>query len=227
MSLDNEMKWKKDLVKDIRLHDHRDDVDFDLTENRNQFDGSVPQRPLPWKKTYPTSFGKADQDALLQHFLKIRDNCKFIMEIGVDRDGYKNSSTKILIENKRADTVYLGIDVEVKKGLDDPKNNVHTIQCRSENFGAVRDKINQLNVNTIDFLMIDGWHSINQVLLEWEYTDILADDGIVAFHDTRYHPGPHLFLNNLDKKKWCVVEDAIDKNITDWGIGFTCKRNLS
>ena len=39
---------------------------------------------------------------------------------------------------------------------------------------------------------------INQVLADWEYTNLLADGGIVGFHDTSCHPGPYNFIKALD-----------------------------
>jgi len=72
-----------------------------------------------------------------------------------------------------------------------------------------------------DFIFIDGWHSINQVLADWEYTNLLTDGGIVGFHDTSCHPGPHNFIKSLDKSKWDVIENCCPQ---DWGIGFARKK---
>ena len=212
------MKWEQDLIKDIRLHDKRDNMDYGV--NERIFEQMITHRTskfidVPGGK----AFSPANRNALLEQFLTIKDTCKFIMEIGVDRDGYEYSSTKVLLENKLPETVYLGIDIKPKNRLNDTEHNIHTICCNSNDYKAVREKIKELKVKEIDFFMIDGKHSINQVLTEWEYTDILSERGIVAFHDTRIHPGPHLFINNLDKTKWDVIPDAIN-NANDFGIGF-------
>jgi predicted O-methyltransferase YrrM len=85
------------------------------------------------------------------------------------------------------------------------------------------DIIRSVNVSEFDFIFIDGWHSINQVLADWEYTNILGPEGIVGLHDTAYHPGPKYFLEGLDADKWDIVKNAVD-NAKDWGIGFVRKK---
>ena len=69
----------------------------------------------------------------------------------------------------------------------------------------------------IDFLFIDGWHTINQVKRDWEFTKFLSANGIVGFHDTSCHPGPKRFLEALDTEKWNVIPNTCP---ADWGIGF-------
>ena len=58
--------------------------------------------------------------------------------------------------------------------------------------------------DSFDFIFIDGWHSINQVLDDWKFTEFLAEGGIVGFHDTNTHPGPMLFVDNLNPDKYIV-----------------------
>ncbi|MGV7234727.1 MAG: hypothetical protein ACQ9ET_00570 [Nitrosomonadaceae bacterium] len=216
------MRWENDLVKDIRLHNKCDDMDYGIKEIK--FRQMFPPRPHKFRGPGGQAFSPANQRVLLEQFLLVRDRCKFIMEIGVDRDGYEHSSTKVLLENKLPETIYLGIDIKPKNRLDDHKNNIHTICCPSQDYETIRAKIQELGVVELDFFMIDGLHSINQVLAEWEYTDILSEHGTVAFHDTRYHPGPNLFVNNLDQTKWDVIPDAI--NVThDFGIGFAKRKH--
>jgi predicted O-methyltransferase YrrM len=73
-----------------------------------------------------------------------------------------------------------------------------------------------------DFIFIDGWHSINQVLRDWEYTNLLSDNGVVGFHDVSCHPGPKAFINALDATKWEILKNCCPK---DWGVAFARKRN--
>jgi len=47
-----------------------------------------------------------------------------------------------------------------------------------------------LDLDTIDFLFIDGWHSVNQRLADWRYVERLSPGGVVVMHDTNVHPGP-------------------------------------
>jgi len=218
------MKWQLDLKRDIRFGNEKDDIDFGVPEifpdlNRCRF----------WREPY-RAFSFNDGKKLLEQFTSIKDKCRVILEIGVDRNGrgeghnYVPSSSDVLIENKNKETIYLGIDIDDKSYLDAPENNIYTLRCQSQNFEKVREKLKSLGVEEIDFYFIDGWHSINQVLLEWEYTDLLSPYGIVGFHDTRYHPGPRYFINNLDTSRWNVIPDACVEYDDDWGIGFASKK---
>lgn len=212
------MKWEQDLVKDIRLHDYRDDLDWPLDSNKFVFEGELPEFPR-WRTKH--DFSIHNQQALEKMFLLKTAGARSILEIGVSRDEIKSStSTSIFLENKRKDCVYLGVDIEPKTYLDNPKENVYTMRCRSEKVDFIMDHLRNLGVNQIDVLMIDGWHSINQVLEEWEYTKWLSPHGMVVFHDTAYHPGPHRFVNNLDTSKWAVIPNACAEITHDYGIGF-------
>ena len=51
---------------------------------------------------------------------------------------------------------------------------------------------------------------------------MLSDTGTVGLHDTSHHIGPFLFIRNLDKDKWDVIENACPQ---DYGIGFATKKN--
>jgi len=66
----------------------------------------------------------------------------------------------------------------------------------------------------IDYLFIDGWHSILQVLVDWEYTRAVKD-GIICFHDTNYHPGPKRFIEKLNLDRFSVEKKCpLDYGIT-------------
>ena len=78
-----------------------------------------------------------------------------------------------------------------------------------------------MGVEKFDFIFIDGDHSVNQVLRDWEYSNLLNDGGIVGFHDTSHHTGPYLFIKNLNTDIWDVVENACPQ---DYGIGFATKK---
>ena len=73
----------------------------------------------------------------------------------------------------------------------------------------------------LDFIFIDGWHSINQVYKDWDYTQLLHPKGIVVFHDTSAHPGPALFIRHLNKDKWVVHENLCPK---DFGLGYCYRK---
>ena len=190
------MKWKKDLIKDIRCG--RDDQDHPV---RSGYRGP--------------EFTECNRKHLKESFLSVANNCKVIVEIGVCRNG-KDSSTYVFLNNKKENTLYLGVDLMDKSFLNDAVKNIHTLQTDSSNYEQVVSKLRGLGVDEIDYLFIDGWHSINQVYKDWEYTNILSKNGIVGFHDINYHPGPSLFIQNLNPDIWDIKTYCPN----DYGIGF-------
>ena len=206
------MKWKTDLVKDIRTNTSFDDED-----------GGVPH-PLGYSYhidengnvVYPEEVTDCNRFALLQQFIKVRDNAKAILEIGIGRNAEK-SFAYTFFNNKKKDTVYIGLDIDDRSFMNDSENNIFTICDDSSKYEENLKRFNELGVEKFDFIFIDGWHSINQVLRDWEYTNLLAEGGIVGFHDTSCHPGPHNFINNLNEDKWIIHKNMCPN---DWGIGF-------
>lgn len=200
------MKWEEDLIRDIRTGTELDDQDVPF--------GHL----LDLVGHAPFEFMPANHEAL-DYAIKLCKNPKVFVEIGVHRNN-QNSSTHTILKNKPDDGIYLGIDVEDKSFLDNPALGIHTIKTTSSNYDLVIEKLKSLGVSHIDFLFIDGWHSINQVLDDWEYTRILSPNGVVAFHDVTAHPGPYYFIRNLNKEKWDVCENACP---ADNGLGFCVK----
>lgn len=210
------MKWKQDLVKDIRTFTDIDDRD-----------GGVMLHPLGYSHyfddnenvIYPVEVTHCNRYNLLEQFNKVRDNCKAILEIGIGRNA-DESFAYVFFKNKKQDTIYIGLDIEDRSFLNDPENNIYTIIANSSDYDQNISKFKELGVEKFDFIFIDGWHSINQVLKDWEYTNLLADGGIVGFHDTSCHPGSYNFIRSLDKNKWEVIENCCPE---DWGVGFAKK----
>ncbi len=210
------MKWQIDLTKDIRNFTSFDDEDwalphplgygFYMDENNNP--------------TYPKEVTHCNRYHLLEQFNKVRDNAKAILEIGIGRNA-EESFAYVFFKNKKKDTVYIGLDLDDRSFLRDSENNIHTVQNNSSYYQENVSIFKTIGVEKFDFIFIDGWHSINQVLLDWEYTDLLAEGGIVGFHDVSCHPGPYNFIKALDKNKWDVIENCCPE---DWGIGFARKK---
>lgn len=209
------MKWQKDLVKDIRYHTSWDHCDDDPRFSSVYYG--------QWNEVT-----EIDRCVLEERFLRVRDYCSAILEIGVDRN-QENSFTHVFLRNKKKETVYIGLDVECKDHLIDESNNVYMINGDSSDYHENIKKINNifekanLQRKEFDFIFIDGWHSIKQCLQDWEYTNLLGKNGIVGFHDTAYHPGPKVFIRNLNKEKWVVEANVIETD-QDWGIGFVWER---
>jgi len=216
------MKWKTDLIKDIRFGDRRDD-----SENYAR----LHQYYLPYYHKVDEvltngSYSGCNKFNTEQQIDSLGDSCKCIVEIGVDRRGrnVKYTSTDVILNKKPTAAMYLGVDLLDKSHLNSKENNVHTIQVNSSCTDVIINHLNSLGRSEIDFLFIDGWHSINQVYADWELTRILSPRGIVAFHDTAYHPGPHLFIGNLNPKVWETIPNCCDHTREDYGIGFAWKK---
>lgn len=222
--ISNYTKWKEDLNHNIKFNDYRDDLDLGW--------GDFPQLPpriisiTHPEHGYGITQSECDLKNIRHHFLKIKDKCKCILEIGVDCNATPTdkSSTRIFLDNKRDDTIYVGVDIEDKSSLNDESKNIFTLKHDSSDVDTIIKFIKSKGVNQIDFLFIDGWHSINQVMREWEYTRWLSDFGIVGFHDTSIHPGPHFFINAINKDKWNVIENACSSDLNDYGVGFAWKK---
>lgn len=213
---------KKYLTKEVRTFNQEiDDRDYPLDISVfNQYKGE--------------EFSADNRKFLLEEFLKVKDNVNNIVEIGVARLTRKQfnketgwvdyeeefpfdlSSTSIFLNNKNPSTKYLGIDIEDKSNLESYKPRTFTLQSKSEDFEVVSNKLKAIGIEQIDFLFIDGWHSINQVLDEFWYLQFMKPGGIIGFHDINHHPGPKEIFNALNPE----VFEITNYNTPDWGIGF-------
>ena len=212
------MKWKEDLTKDIRLHNGLDNLDYtDVRQYRSIYPEVMSDQVNVINAGIECT--NCDKESLIEKFKLVKDKCRSILEIGVCRNG-QQSFVHCLLNNKKKDTFYIGVDIEDKTYLNDSENNIHTIQTDSSNYEYVMEKCKALGVDTFDFIFIDGWHSVNQVLKDWEFTKNLSDYGIVGFHDTRSHPGPYMFIHHLDTSKWKVI---LNDCPNDYGIGYATK----
>jgi hypothetical protein len=206
------------LTREIRNFTSADDSDYDETYFRKKYPGMI-----PWPKDgIKTEFSDWNRSQLSKHFKKVSENAKAILEIGVCRND-ERSSTWSFINNKKQDTFYFGVDIADKSFLNDEENKVYTIQTSSSEIDEIMSFIKSKGVEKFDFIFIDGWHSINQVLDDWKYTEFLADGGIVGFHDTNCHPGPMLFVDHLDTNKY-NVEKCCTTWLVDYGISFVTKK---
>jgi predicted O-methyltransferase YrrM len=178
--------------------------------------------PNPFELVGNKEFSICNQAALTEEFIKVKDQTKVIVEIGVSRvtynQTYDQTSTSIFLRHKRPDTLYLGIDVDDKTFLQGFERNVFTLQSKSENYEVIKAKLDALKITQIDFLFVDGWHSINQVIDELWYVDFMKPGGVIGFHDTNYHPGPSQIIKNLNPEIFEVTQYCEQQD--DWGIGF-------
>ena len=199
---------------------------------------SAPERDddedhVPWARSiaHGREFSEENKK-ILRREMKNLSKLTSILEIGVCKYKYKASSSKILMEEKPKDCVYLGVDILDKSSLNKPASNVNTIMCSSFERGKIKARLKELGVEKVDFLMIDGWHSINAVVNDWQFTEILSDNGVVLFHDTNAHTGPVAVLDAIDQDLWQVEKLCLEKKknkkgsliFSDWGIAVVRKQ---
>lgn len=139
-----------------------------------------------------------------------------IIEIGVFNNG-SGSFTEAMFSNKPDNIPYLGIDIKDKTFLNNKEKQIYTIQSDSFDQERIRDYMKEIGMDKISILFIDAWHSVNAVINDWRYSDLLAENGIVYFHDTNGHPGPTVFLNAIDPKQYKVTKYFEDEPL-DFGI---------
>jgi len=143
-----------------------------------------------------------------------------IVEIGVGRNETRSFIHKLL-QYKTKNGIYCGIDVEDKSYLNDLEKNVFTLKETSMKQIAVRKYFNQIGLHEIDVLLIDGNHSVDTVVNDFKYSDLLSKKGIIIFHDTNYHPGPNIILDAIDKEKYLVIEYCTQDD--DFGLSAAFK----
>ncbi len=172
----------------------------------------------------PREFSDMNEALLAQHLWKVAKSdpgLLRILEIGVCRNGEHSSTTQIL---DIMDGTYLGVDIEDKSYLDEPNKGIYTFQTDSSNYDDIVRKLEVINHGdtTLDFLFIDGWHSVNQVLRDWRFAELVRPGGIVGFHDTNAHPGPYIVFDAIDETLF-HKEKFLEEDYNDWGISFATK----
>jgi hypothetical protein len=165
---------------------------------------------------YPIEVSDANKEALDDILSNV--NVKNVIEIGIARNDARSFTTQLLYAKKG---IYCGIDLDDKTFLNDDLNRVYTIRANSHDQSTIRSYLNTIGLKKCSVLFIDGWHSVNTVINDWKYTDLLDDKGVVIFHDTNYHPGPNLVVPAIDRSKYRVVKYC-DGGF-DWGIAAAYK----
>lgn len=157
---------------------------------------------------------------LLRSAISINTMC--ILEIGVNHYPKPlTSTTTTIIETKQSNCIYLGIDIVDKSFIDNPSQNVHTLQISSNHRDKIRTKLLDLGAPTIDLLMIDGDHSINSTVNDWCFTEFLSESGVVIIHDTNVHIGPRSVFDAIDTtlfEKRRIGTEVVDGKFVDYGM---------
>lgn len=205
------LNWLPVIVEPPSLNSHDWIIDF----NAHSYDIHPHPNELHWSSAVDDAF----RSALRNHI----STATAILEIGVlyKPDDQATSSTITLLDMKRDDTKYVGLDLNPKT-LDG--TGVHTIQGNSFDHDANRQLFADLGITQFDIICIDGNHSLDAAFNDWKYVDLLAPNGLVCIHDTNHHPGPFLLMQAIDTSIFEVWEGAIETTQWEWGIGFARKR---
>lgn len=172
----------------------------------------------------PAHFTPLDHRALEYAYNKLTSPPKLIVEIGVDRsEHYHVSSTATLLKLKPRECTYVGIDTEDKSVLNDTRNNIFTLRNDSADYEKLYRFMDEHGHEQIDFMFVDGWHSVNQVVKEWKYWEKMIPNGVMAFHDINHHPGPVTVLDAADQTIFSV--EYFGRGEVDWGVGVVQRIN--
>ncbi len=175
---------------------------------------------------YPTAhFDENTVQWYTDAFLSVRDGAKAIMEIGIDEFNPSSttkyaaqSSTTIIKNLKEKNTYYFGLDIADKSYLNDSENNIHTIRCNSTEYEKVHSVLNSHNIDSLDFLFIDGDHSLFYAWKDWAYAEWVRVGGIVVLHDTHWHLGPKILYENIDEKYF--DKKIFGNDLLNWGLAI-------
>tara|TARA_B100001778_G_scaffold334029_1_gene344093 strand:+ start:15719 stop:16333 length:615 start_codon:yes stop_codon:yes gene_type:complete len=174
--------------------------------------------PYIWKEV-AQEFSVRNHEVLRDQLLSIKDRCDVILEIGVARNG-EQSSFKSIVENKKNDAIYLGVDIEDRSWIADIPNNIYFVMTNSSHTKFIMDEVERLSgKREIDLLHIDGWHSVNQIVDDFKFAEYLSPHGIIVCHDTSAHPGPIELFKALDEDVF-VGQTFFSERNDDWGIGI-------
>jgi len=165
-------------------------------------------------------FSAKNKKALLDVLtdLKMQGRLNSILEIGVFRS-LEESSTRVILNNKLPETKYLGIDL-VENNLSnirDHSKNTFGLCCDSSNYDIILGYAKTTcGIEQFDLVLIDGYHSINQVMDDWRFAKNLAPKGVVLMHDSNFHPGPYCIYEAIDETLFDKEKTCVDP--IDWGL---------
>ena len=104
------------------------------------------------------------EDKKLLKSVIIESKPKTIVEIGVHRS-LGGTSTMVILNNKVDNCIYLGIDIESKTELNNGDKLIYTIKSPSQNYDITYKYMEEIGINIIDLLHIDGRHDVIQVTM--------------------------------------------------------------
>jgi len=185
---------------------------FDFYKNTNQNINNVPIEVSPM-----------NLEVLENIVNKYVPSEGLIVEIGVwANPGNPNmSSTEKIFKTKSENCDYLGIDIGDRPHILGKASNINFLKIDSGNTNEIKEYINTKFQKSIDFLYIDGNHSIEQVKKEIALINLVRKGGVIGFHDISVHAGPNVWLDAFNPDMFEVYKHRKDD---DWGIRYMVKK---
>jgi cephalosporin hydroxylase len=171
----------------------------------------------------PKEVSDMDLAKLEEFFKKAVPDDGLIVEIGVWRNPNSPSktSTQLFLDLKTKKTQYVGIDIEPRPHVLTYTENAFMLQVDSADTKTIQKVIQDQIRKPIDFLFIDGLHSVEQVKKELALIPLVRKGGVIGFHDISFHAGPNVWMDAFDPEKFDIYKFRADD---DWGIGFLVKK---
>ena len=142
---------------------------------------------------------------------------KTILELGIgNRRKFLNTSTFLLTCFKHPNVKYIGVDFRGRGWLHDVNENVYVYRSKTEYFLPTFNE-------EIDLLLIDGGHSVDNILIDWQFSSFVKNDGIILLHDIKVHPGPNVLIDAIDTEIYKVDRYFLDDE-DDFGIAVVYKK---
>jgi hypothetical protein len=158
---------------------------------------------------------------------KVNEKSRRILEIGIGHSNRAvNTSTFILAKAKWSDVFYIGIDRQKRDWMGVLRNSsMYVYEERSENvLERWNSTHNYSERKNLDLLHIDGSHSVNGVLTDWQFTQFVKDTGIIVLHDIKCHPGPRLLVDAIDRDIYTVHKMFTEYDVNDFGMAVVYKK---
>lgn len=145
-----------------------------------------------------------------------------ILEIGIGQEErFLNTSTFILTAYKHYWNDYCGIDRGDRKWLKEISGNIELYE--SESIEVLEIFKEYFYWKPFVLLHIDGDHSVEGVIIDWQFSQFVRDNGIILLHDIKAHPGPKLLVDAIDRDVYTVHKMFLD-DPKDFGMAVIYKK---
>jgi hypothetical protein len=226
MLRNNYVNYSSILRKDPPIYDftlYTPNFNFETEDNDGWIDRTFYTVTDQDCNEVPKEMSDMDLEKLEIFFKKHVPEDGLFVEIGVWRNPNNKDivSTQVIFDIKHDNCSYLGIDIENRPHILNKKPNVHFLQSDSADYNKIKNYIDTNIKKEIDFLFIDGLHSVEQVKKELALVNLVKKGGVIGFHDISVHAGPNMWIEAFDPEKFDIYKF---RNNNDWGVGFIVKK---